>query len=56
MNWVVIKKCSELCGLTEHAIRANIKKGKWLEGIHFTRSPDKRIYINIVEITKWITS
>jgi hypothetical protein len=56
MNWVVIKKCSELCGLTEHAIRANIKKGKWMIDQHFTKSPDGRIYINIKEVEKWIIS
>ncbi|MCJ8295497.1 MAG: excisionase [Colwellia sp.] len=56
MNWVVIKKFSNLCGLTEQAIRANIKKGKWLVDTHFTYSPDGRIYINIKEVEKWIVS
>ena len=55
MNWVTIKKFSELCGYSEDAIRAKIKKGQWLIDSHFKKAPDGRIFIGINEVEKWIT-
>lgn len=56
MNWITIKKCSELSGYSEEAIRAKIKKGQWVIDQHFTKAPDGRILIGIKEVEKWITS
>lgn len=54
MKWVLIKKVVELIGYTEDAIRAKIKKGVWLSGIHWTKAPDGRILFNIVAIQQWV--
>ena len=54
MNWVLIKKLSEMSGLTTHAIYAYIKKGIWIEGKHFKKAPNNRIFFNIGEIENWI--
>lgn len=56
MNWVTIKKFSELCGYSQDAIRAKIKKGQWLIDSHYKRAPDGRILIGIKEVEKWIVS
>ncbi len=51
---VTIKKCSELTGLTEEAIRQYIKKGHWRERIHVFRAPNKRIFIKLKAVYAWI--
>lgn len=56
MNWVTVKKFSQLCGYSEEAIRAKIKKGQWVIDHHFTKAPDGRILISITEVEKWIVS
>jgi len=56
MNWVTINKFSHLCGYSEDAIRAKIKKGQWMIDQHFKKAPDGRILIGIKEVEKWITS
>lgn len=56
MTWVLIKKVVELIGYTEDAIRAKIKKGVWLCGIHWVKAPDGRIMFNIDAIQLWIVS
>ena len=55
MNWVTIKKLSQLCGYSEEAIRAKIKKGQWQVDKQFKKAPDGRIFISISEVEKWIT-
>ena len=54
MNWVRIKKLSELSGYTENAIRAKIKKGVWLQGKHWRKAPDNRILISLREFEAWV--
>ena len=56
MNWVTIKKFSELSGYSEDAIRAKRKKGQWVIDQHFKKAPDGRILIGIKEVEKWIES
>lgn len=54
MKWVLIKKVVEIIGYTEDAIRAKIRKGVWIFGIHWTKAPDNRILFNIEAIQQWI--
>ena len=53
-KYILIKKLAKMTGYTENAIRCKIKKGVWLEGVHWLRAPDNRILLNHAEITKWI--
>jgi hypothetical protein len=53
-DWVLISKLSELVGLTDDAIRSKMKKGVWLQGRHWRKAPDNRIYFCLPEIKKWI--
>lgn len=54
MKWVLVNKVTEFIGYTDDAIRAKIKKGVWLKGIHWKKAPDGRILFNIEAIEKWI--
>jgi hypothetical protein len=54
MKWVLISKVIELIGLTDDAIRAKIARGVWLQGVHWRKAPDNRIYFNPEAIQKWI--
>ena len=53
-KWITIKKLSELSGYTQDAIRAKMKKGVWLAGLHWKKAPDGRILFNKQEIEKWV--
>lgn len=54
MNWVLVSKLIQLTGYTDDAIRAKIKRGVWLSGVHWRKAPDGRILFNLEAITKWI--
>lgn len=56
MKWVLIKKIIELIGITDDAIRAKMARGIWLQGVHWKKAPDNRIYFNYEAIQKWIES
>lgn len=55
MRHVLIKKAAELTGYTDRAIESKIDKGQWLEGVHYNKAPDGRVFIDLEEIEKWIT-
>jgi hypothetical protein len=54
MKWVLIKKLVELTGYTEDALRPKIKKGVWLQGVHWRKAPDGRIHFSVPAIEAWI--
>lgn len=54
MKWVLINKVIESIGYTDDAIRAKIKRGVWLEDIHWRKAPDARLVFNIEAIQKWL--
>jgi len=54
IKWVLINKVTDLIGYTDDAIRAKIKKGVWLLGIHWIKAPDGRLMFNLEAIQKWI--
>jgi len=54
VKWVLICKIIELIGYTDDAIRAKIKKGVWLCGVHWRKAPDGRIVFNLEAIQQWI--
>ncbi|CAG4885097.1 Excisionase [Georgfuchsia toluolica] len=53
-DWVLINKVIELVGYSDDAIRAKIKKGVWLSGVHFRKAPDGRIFFHLPAIKQWI--
>lgn len=53
MNQLLLKKFADESGYTEKAIREKIYKGVWAEGVHYYKSPDRHIVINVQEVEKW---
>jgi hypothetical protein len=49
---ITIKKCAELTGLTEEAIRALKKKGHIRETIDWVKSRNGRIFIHLENFTR----
>ena len=54
IKWVLIHKIVELIGYTDDAIRAKMKRGVWICGIHWRRAPDGRIVFNVEAIQQWM--
>ena len=54
MKYVTIKVLARESGLSEDAIRAKKKNGIWLEGVHWQKAPDGRIYFNREAIERWV--
>ena len=54
MKWVVLKVIERESGLTEYAIRGKRKTGVWVEGTHWRKGPDGRLYFNREAIEKWV--
>lgn len=54
MKWKTLDKFSEESGMTKEAIRALKKKGVWREKLHWTKAANGRIFINVIEVERWI--
>ena len=54
MKWVLINRLSDMTGLSEQAIYAYIKKGVWLQEIHYRKAPNNRLFFNTESIERWI--
>jgi len=54
MQWVLIKKLVEATGYTEQAIRAKIKKGVWVCGVHWRKAPDGHVFFSPAAIAAWV--
>lgn len=53
MNFVLIPRFAEMSGYTKKAIEQKIFKRVWLQGVHYVRAPDGRIFINVERVEKW---
>jgi hypothetical protein len=53
-KYVTLKRCAELYGMTEEAIRQLIKKGQWRQRIHWEKAPNGRIFIKLAGVNAWI--
>ena len=54
MRYVLIKKASELTGYSIQAIESKIAKAQWLEGAHYVKAPDGRVFIDLQGVERWI--
>lgn len=36
------------------AVYARRKKGAWIQGIHYQKSPDGKLWVNLIEVKQWI--
>ncbi len=54
MKWVKLKKYCQLSGDTPPAIHARRHKQQWLDGVHSKVGPDGNLWINMIEVEKWV--
>ena len=54
LKWVKLKKYCELSGDTSDAVHAKRRKGIWLDGIHCKVAADGNLWVNLIEIEKWV--
>ena len=54
MKWVKLKKYCLDSGDTANAVHAKRKKGVWLDGIQCKMGPDGNIWINLIEVERWV--
>lgn len=54
MKWVKLKKYCLDSGDTANAVHAKRKKGIWLDGIQCKMGPDGNIWINLIEVERWV--
>ncbi len=54
MKWVKLKKYCLDSGDTSNAVHAKRKKGMWLDGIQCKIGPDGNIWINLIEVERWV--
>lgn len=54
MNWVKLKRYCEISGDTSNAVHAKRKRGMWLDGVQCKVGPDGNIWINLVEVERWV--
>lgn len=54
INMVTIKKLAELTGYSEAALRKKVHDNVFKEGIHYVRSPDHRIQVDLEAYILWI--
>jgi len=56
LKWVKLKKYCQISGDTPDAVHAKRRKGTWLDDVHCKIAPDGNLWINLVEIEKWVES
>lgn len=55
-RYVTIKGAAAAMGLPEGSVCKRIERGIWLEGKHWRKAPDQRIYIDLRAIEVWVES
>jgi hypothetical protein len=55
-RYVTVKGAAAAMRLSEGSVRKRIERGIWLEGKHWRKAPDNRIYIDLRAIEAWIES
>lgn len=54
LTWVKLSRYCELSGETSKAVHAKRDSGKFLDGVHCKIAPDGNLWINLVEVEKWV--
>ena len=54
IHYVRVPVFCELTGYTVDAVDGKVRKGVWLEGIHYRRAPDGHILIDLRAFHAWV--
>jgi predicted DNA-binding transcriptional regulator AlpA len=56
MSYLTFRETIERSGLSRSTIKNLIRRGDWIEGIHFTRFSSRKNLFNETLITDWIAN
>mgnify|MGYP000621400342 CR=1 FL=1 len=56
MTWVLLKKYCELSGESRDSFNSKRRRALVAEGLHYRKSRDGRIWVNIEEMERWVKS
>jgi hypothetical protein len=51
---VMLKHYCAATGDTPHAVHGRRRKGQWIDGVHCYVKSSRRLWINTMEVKKWI--
>lgn len=54
LRYVLLVEWCALVGITEKAMRRKVEEGMWVQGIHYRKSPDGRLWCDVVAMDRWI--
>lgn len=54
LKYMLIGKMSQESGYSEKALRRKIEDGVLIQGVHYVKSPDGRININVERFQEWL--
>ena len=54
MKWVKLKKYCHDTGDSSNAVLCKRKRGIWLNGLHCKMGPDGNLWINLLDVEKWV--
>ena len=55
IEWMILKEVCKRSGQTEDAFREYMKRGDWVNGVHWVKRKD-RIWIQIKEFNNWVST
>lgn len=54
VKYALLPLFAAITGYTVKACQRKIETGVWREGVHYVRSPDGRIHMNLEEYQRWV--
>lgn len=54
LKYVLLKKMAIESGYTEKALRRKIEDGVFVQGVHYVKSPDGRIHMDVERFEEWV--
>ena len=55
IEWLPIKKFSEISGMTVNAVNAKRSRGIWRDGV-ITQKVGASIFVNIIKFNEWVAT
>lgn len=53
VEYQTLKKIAEASGYTPNALHIKVQRGKFIEGLHYTRPEDGRILFHVENFNRW---
>jgi hypothetical protein len=55
-RFVTIELATQVTGLSVAGIRGKIRRAQWVDGKHYRKGPDGRIYIDLQAYEQWVAT